>query len=198
MSLLMRNGTFLRRSIVNARGEGALRAEKTVHTLLYNKKRHFAMEKIKKSGLEYGERFRADGGLAQGADMRFCSRCALTLADRRDPHLPCRGRGRIPFGGFGMPCAGGAQEDRPRPSCESPRPEERRRGLLLSSGLHSTSAACVPWRFGTVAQFRLVQRRMEQVPSRLSHVDLQGAISMLSGSYRVSGSLYAECAVCTC
>ena len=70
--------------------------------------------------------------------------------------------------------AGGAQEDRPRPSCESPRPEERRRGLLLSSGLHSTSAACVPWRFGTFAQFRLVQRRMEQVPSRLSYVDLQG------------------------
>ena len=99
-----------------------------------------------------------------------------------------------PSGGFGMSCADGAQEDRPRPSCESPRPEERRRGLLLSSGLHSTSAACVPWRFGTVAQFRLVQRRMEQVPSRLSHVDLQGAISMLSGSFCFVACSSPDCA----
>ena len=60
------------------------------------------------------------------------------------------------------------------------------------------SAACVPWRFGSVAQWGLVQRRMEQVPSRLSYVDLQGAISMLSGSDRVSGSLNAEDTVCSC
>ena len=82
-----------------------------------------------------------------------------------------------------LSCADGAQEDRPRPSCESPRPEERRSGLLLSSGLLTFSATCVPRLICTVAQFRLVQRRMEQVPSRLSYVDLQGAISMLSGSF---------------
>ena len=47
------------------------------------------------------------------------------------------------------------------------------------------SAMCVPRRFGIFAQWDLVQRRMEQVPSRLSLVDLQGAISNLSGSFSI-------------
>ena len=102
----------------------------------------------------------------------------------RDPHLPCRGRGRIPFGDSGCPArAADKRTLRPGPLVNHPAPEERRRGLLLSSGLLSTSAACVPRRFCTFDQFCLVQRRMEQVPSRLSYVDLQGAISKMSGSF---------------
>ena len=77
-------------------------------------------------------------------------------------------------------------------SCQSPLPEERRSGLLLSSGLHTFSAACVPRRFGSVAQFRLVQRRMEQVPSRLSFVDLQG-LHPVERHLIVSGSLAPFC-----
>ena len=46
-------------------------------------------------------------------------------------------------------------------------------------------STCVPRRFCTVAPFRLVPRRMEQVPSRLSHVGLTGAITMLSGTDRL-------------
>ena len=98
--------------------------------------------------------------------------CALALAGMDRPSRSFFSPARL------------ADKRPPEPaSCQSPLPEETRRGLLLSSGLLTFSAACVPRRFGTFAQFCLVQRRMEQVPSRLSYVDLQGAITMLSGSF---------------
>ena len=70
-------------------------------------------------------------GSARGGDASRILPCAAALANITYTHLPCRGRGRIPFGGFGMPCAGGAQEDRPRPSCESPLPKEVEERLPL-------------------------------------------------------------------
>ena len=58
-------------------------------------------------------------------------------------------------------------------------------GITAAQGrsrLGNPPSTCVPRRFCTVAPFRLVPRRMEQVPSRLSHVGLTGAITKMSGS----------------
>ena len=90
--------------------------------------------------------------------------CALALADdgscRSDAFFAC--------------AAGGQEDPRAGPSCQSPGP--RGRGKDSSPRDSTPSAACVPWRFGSVTQWGLVPRRMEQVPSRLSYVDLQGAV----------------------
>ena len=95
--------------------------------------------------------------------------CALTLADFGS----CRSI--ILFA-----CAAGGQEasgagllsitaPRGRGRDSSPRFQQAETGWTSTP-----SAMCAPRRFCTFDQFRLVQRRMEQVPSRLSLLNLQG------------------------